>query len=69
MLSIMGQFVEHNRFNFWAMPKSIIGKKKSIICLALLQCSLVVVDRKHAKSCTANELNYVLQTTATHLEK
>ena len=34
--SIIGQFVEHNRLNFWAMPKSIIGKKKSIICLALV---------------------------------
>ena len=34
-----------------------------------MQCSVVVEDRKHAKSCTANELNYVLQTTATHLEK
>ena len=32
----MGLLVEHNRLNFWAMPKSIIGKKKSIICLALM---------------------------------
>ena len=41
MSSIMGLFVEHNGLNFRAMPKSIIGKKKSIICLAL-----VAIDEK-----------------------
>ena len=35
MSSIMGLLLEHNGLNFRAMPKSIIGKKKSIIRLAL----------------------------------
>ena len=34
-----------------------------------MQCSIVVVDCKHAESFTANELNSVLQITATHLEQ
>ena len=36
---------------------------------AAVQSSTVVVDCKHAKSCSNSDLNYVLQTTATSFGK
>ena len=35
ILSIIGDFKKHNGLNFGAMLESIIGSKKSIICLGL----------------------------------
>ena len=47
MLSIMGQFVEHNRFKFWAMPKSIIGKKKKHNLPSLILNPLATCKKKN----------------------
>ena len=35
-VSIIGTFVEHNKGRCWALEHSIIGKKKSIICMCLM---------------------------------
>ena len=34
-MSIIDTFVEHNGAGYWALEHSLIGKKKSIICMSL----------------------------------